>query len=66
MMTLTIRHIDKQTCYVDKECRHVSCSKKTTDIKCDDCSFYQKYKGREQKYFLYTKWIGTVNKDRLK
>lgn len=66
MMTLTIRYVDKQTCYIDKEYRYVSCSKETTDIKCDDCNFCQKYKGREERYFSYTKWTGTVNKNRLK
>lgn len=69
-MTLTIRHIDKQTCYIDKEYMHVSCSKKTADItcdiKCDECNFRQKYKGKEERYFLYTKWTGMVNKNRLK
>lgn len=58
-------HIDEMVCFVDKEYRHVSCSK-TDNVKCGECNFCQKYKGKEERYFFYTRWIGATDKNNLK
>lgn len=66
-------HIDKMVCFVDKDYRRVSCSKtdnvncsKTDNVKCDECNFCQKYRGKEERYFFYTRWDGTTDKSNLK
>lgn len=64
-MMQIVRFIDKTVCYVDKEDRFVTCFKKI-DTKCEECSFCQKYKGREERHFFYTKWAGITNKNKLK
>lgn len=56
-------HIDKMVCFVDKEYIRVSCSK-IDNFKCDECNFCQKYKGKEERYFFYTRWTGAIDKNK--
>jgi len=55
--------MSRTICFIDKEGLIGTCSEEAigkTEIDCQKCEFYKKFKGKEKEEFSYCAWIGEL------
>jgi len=52
-------------CFIDKDGSVGTCANFDAEGDCKNCSFYQKYEGRESEEFSYVCWKGELDKESI-